>query len=86
MVKHKVLDWKSWLYGLGAGAIGGGANAVIGGVTINVVDPVRFNTEAGAFWQIVVTLFLANAALSAFLFLKQSPLPPVIEVDDGLES
>lgn len=82
MVKHKKLDWRSWLYGLGAGAIGGGSNAVIGGVSINLVDPAHFNTGAGVFWKIVVTLFLMNGALAAFLYLKQSPLPPVIEVDE----
>lgn len=71
------LDWGSWLYGLFYGAIGGGASAVVSGITVALNDPKDYGIGSGKFMGLVATVFLANAAMSMFLYLKQSPLPAV---------
>lgn len=68
-----MIDWRTWLRGLGAAVIGGAANAI----TLLIVDPVEFNFEAGLgrVWKVAIT----SAVLSAAFYLKQSPIPPAIE-------
>lgn len=64
-----------WIYGLLAAIIGGGANAVVGGATINMIDPHHFNAQTYDFYKLVFAMFLANACISMFMYLKQKPLP-----------
>ncbi len=71
------LDWGSWIYGLLYGAIGGGASAVVSGITVALNDPKDYGIGSGKFIGLVVTVFVANAAMSMFLYLKQTPLPAV---------
>lgn len=69
---------RTWLHGLIAGFIGGGSSAVVSGVTVTAISPQNFNFSG----QLVPTLelmgilFVFNGLLSAFAYLKQSPLPP----------
>ena len=79
MNEHAHFNWGEWLYGLFAAVIGGGANAVVGGVTLNLVDPSHFNAGNADLYKAVSTLFAANATMSFFLYLKQAPLPKLIE-------
>ena len=72
-------DWGNWLYGLLTAVITGGANAVVGGVSLNLVDPSHFNAQNADLYKVVWTLFLANGTMSFFLFLKQQPLPKLVE-------
>lgn len=72
------LDLGNWLYGLVAAVVGGGANAVVAGVAINIADPSHFNASTGPFYKIVGTVFAANATMSFFLYLKQTPLPKLV--------
>lgn len=73
---------RKWLHGLIAALIGGGASAVVAGVSVSAIKPADFNFAG----QIIPTielmgiLFVVNGVLSAFAYLKQSPLPP--EPDD----
>ncbi len=63
------MNWKPWLHGLISAFIGGGANVV---ATI-VIDPnvlADGMQKAGALW-------IASGAISAALYLKQSPLPKI---------
>lgn len=71
------LNWGAWLYGLFAGAIAGGASAVVSGVTVSLLDPKDYGVGSGNFFTLVGTVFITNAAMSMFLYLKQSPLPSV---------
>jgi hypothetical protein len=71
----KEMDWGNWLAGLWAAVIGGGANAVAGGVAINMVDPHHFNAQNSDFYRLVIGLFAANATVSFFMYLKQNPVP-----------
>ena len=64
-------DWKTWVHGLAAAAIGGGANAV----TLIIVEPSKFNATASG-WKNLGTAVLVSGIVSAALYLKQSPVPP----------
>jgi hypothetical protein len=66
---RKFTDWRTWVRGLAAAIIGGGANAV----TLMVVDPQQFNFDAGmpSLWKVT----LVSALLNAAFYLKQSPIP-----------
>ena len=75
------LDWRNWLYGLFSALIGGGAGAVTSAVSVSIMDPKDFNLMGAKTLQLAGMVFLVNGALSAFFYLKQSPLPSV--VNDG---
>jgi hypothetical protein len=72
------MDWGNWLKGLWAAVIGGGSNAVVSAVGLNMTDPNHFNSQTPDFYRVVGTLFCASAIVSFFMYLKQSPLPQVI--------
>lgn len=55
-------DWKSWLHGLGAAIIGGGASVFVGFVS-------------GASWTLTGKMAATAAVVNAAAYLKQSPLP-----------
>jgi len=67
----RIRDYRIWLRGLVAAAIGGGANAV----TAMIVDPTTFNLATGL--PQVGQMAAVSAAVSVALYLKQSPLPEV---------
>jgi hypothetical protein len=71
-------DWQNWLRGLWAAVIGGGANAVVNAVGLNMADPNHFNAQSSDFLKVIGTMFGSSAALAFFMYLKQSPLPQVI--------
>lgn len=69
-----------WLYGLGSAMIGGGSAAVVSGFTAMGFDPEKFNltNSSGIIHLLGLTAvnFFFSGILSAFFYLKQSPLPP----------
>ena len=71
-------DWDSWLYGMVAGFISGGAGAVVTGITVSGLDPNDFNFYTGRFYLLILVVFGANGILAAMAFLHQNPLPKVI--------
>ncbi len=76
------LDWGHWLKGLMAALIGGGAGGVTNGISANLILPDQVNVHGGLrnmLWLMGVS-FAINAALSAFFYLKQSPVPTEREV------
>ncbi len=62
-------NWKHWLKGLTAAAIGGAANSV----TVVIVDPISFDPAIHGRKLLMVALI--SGLISAALYLKQSPLP-----------
>lgn len=66
-----------WLHGLFAALIGGGASAVTSGIVLPAISPAAFNLQAQLFplLKASVSMFVVNGLFSAFLYLKQSPLP-----------
>lgn len=73
------LAWGGWLYGLFAAIIGGGAGAAGTGVAQVVVDPQH--SDIRHLLALMGTSFVVTGLLSAFAFLKQSPLPQVETVE-----
>lgn len=71
----KTMDWQNWLTGLWAAVMGGGANAVVAGIGINVADPTHFNAQNAAFYRTVGSVFAVGAIISFFMYLKQKPVP-----------
>jgi hypothetical protein len=76
MVKRRTLDWMSWLYGLVAGVITGAATAVVSMAGGQVVGAATFTPRQ------LLTVAGVSAIVNAALYLKQSPLPKVVEVDE----
>jgi hypothetical protein len=74
----KNYDWENWLSGLFAAVIGGGANAVVGAVGLNLSDPSHFNAKNNEFFKVVAVLFATSATVSCFMYLKQSPIPRLV--------
>lgn len=70
-------NWRVWLHGLLAAFIGGGASAVTAGVVAPAILPqsLNFHGQIVPLLQLCGALFLVNGLLSAFAYLKQSPLP-----------
>lgn len=71
------LEWGHWLYGLISGFIGGGASAISSFVANNFTDPKDFNLGSGLHHTLVNAgvNFLVAGGITAFAYLKQSPLP-----------
>lgn len=69
------MNWKTWLYSLVAGGIGGGANAVLGAI----VMPDVFNFSHDG-WVHLGKLALIGALVPVCTLLKQSPLPSFTSV------
>lgn len=79
------LKWVVWFYGLGKASIGGGAGAVVSGLTSIGLAPDKFNLVDWAGASKVITMmainFLVTAIISLVFYLKQSPLPELVEED-----
>jgi hypothetical protein len=73
-------DWRIWLRGAFAAAIGGGAH----GFTAMVIKPEEFNFDFG--WASLWRFTAISAGLSLALYLKQSPVPPQINNQDQASS
>jgi hypothetical protein len=69
----KRLDWKMWLYGVIAAAIGGGAAALTTIPAGQIFGAADFTPRQ------LASVFLGSAIASAALYLKQSPLPKIEE-------
>ena len=70
---------ETWAYGLGAAFVGGGSSSVASGLAAMGLDKDHFNLTdgMGATLKLMTIAFLINGIISAFLYLKQSPLPPL---------
>jgi hypothetical protein len=79
-VSKILLQWETWVYGLLAGFIGGGANAVIATFTACVIAPDKFNvgTQIHNFLVLLGATFLTSGVLSAMAYLSKSPLPSIV--------
>jgi len=66
-------NWRLWIKGLSAAAIGGAANSI----SVYIVDPVNFSD-----FSKLAKVALLSAILGAAFYLKQSPIPPDPISDD----
>jgi len=75
----KRLDFMGWIYGLLHACIGGGASAVTAGFAVSVIKPTDFPLASMASLKLMFWVFAVSAVKDGFLYLKQSPLPPIVE-------
>ncbi len=64
------MNWKTWLYTLAAGAIGGAASNVL--AVFSMPDVFNFSHEG---WVHIGKLAFVGAIVPMLTYLKQSPLP-----------
>jgi len=76
-----MLDWRNWLYGLFSGMIGGAATAGSSQLALAVSKGLGIEVDV-LHWKQLGMVMLVSGLVSAFAFLKQSPLPPK-ETDQG---
>ncbi len=69
--------WETWLKGIAAAGIAGGANGVITGFAAVGIDPQHFNLQAGLHSTLAIAAVSAmmSAIIGVAAYLKQSPLP-----------
>lgn len=75
------LDWSHWLYGLFGAVIGGGSGAVVGSLAAMGITPEKYDLSANLSntLKMFAACFILNAIISGFLWLKQKPLPDIVE-------
>lgn len=73
------LNWGTWLYGLLAAIIGGGAGAVVTAVSGAVILPNQVNLSAGfhSMLQLIYFSFILHGLISLAFYLQKSPLPSI---------
>ncbi len=75
------LKWETWLHGLVGGAIGGAANA--GASWIGMVSAKAAGLDVPTLNLKSLGIICGTSALlSAFLYLKQSPLPEISSITE----
>lgn len=74
-------NWEAWLYGLTAAFVGGGAGSMTSGLASMGIDPEHFNLGNGLTHTLALmgAAFMVNGLLSACLYLRQSPLPGMLQ-------
>ena len=83
MIKQMMhLDFMGWIYGLLSAIIGGGAGAVTAAVAAAIIKPQDFAFADASSLKLMFWVFIVNGTLNMFYYLKQSPLPPVVENGD----
>lgn len=79
-----------WLHGLAATFIGGGASAIVSGLTSMGFAPDKFNLSDLKGFAHLLGMMLANFAVTGFLsaafYLRQSPLPPDEDISPSPET
>jgi hypothetical protein len=75
--RHIMSKLETWLKGIAAAAIAGGANGVITGFAAVGIDPAHFNLQAGLHSTLAIAAVsaLMSAIIGVAAYLKQSPLP-----------
>jgi len=68
---------RTWLKGIVAAAVSGGAGGVLTGFAAVGIDPQHFNLQAGmnATFRIGAAAALINAVIGVAAYLQKSPLP-----------
>lgn len=67
----------TWLHGLVAAFVAGGASAVTGAFTASMLAPAEFNLngKTGHMLELMAAMFVINGVLGTMAYLKQSPVP-----------
>ena len=78
------LEVADWLRGLVAACVSGGSSAVVSGGVVAVQDPEHF--RGGGALKLMGLMFVTNAAMGMFLYLKQKPVPDVKTVTTTVQT
>lgn len=77
-ILHRLKDPLAWLWGLISGMIGGGATAALS--TVGLLAGNEFDSSIPTLnFKAICIVFVSGALVSAFTYLKQSPLPALEE-------
>ena len=79
----KKLDLLGWLYGLFHAAIGGGASAVVAGLSAGMIAPKELSFGGLGSLKLMGMCFLISAAINGFMYLKDSPVPKIVGVEEN---
>lgn len=84
MPTHLKMGWQKWLYSLLVAVIAGTSQSVVAwlgmaGASAAGIEVPTLNFKALGILMVSACLF------NLFTFLKQSPLPPAVEVEDSRE-
>lgn len=79
------MNWDAWLYGLLYGVIGGASNSVYSAFGALMVDPKDFAFGSAKSFHLIGWVFAFSGLMSAFLYLKQTPLPEMKKVEQTVE-
>jgi hypothetical protein len=80
-LKTRLKQPLTWLHGLIGGVIGGAANAVLASLGIVGAQAVGVEVKTLDYDQ-VVAIAISGGIIGAFLYLKQSPLPELVEEEE----
>lgn len=80
------IDLTDWLRGLIGGIVSGGANAIIGGFGVAMVDPTHFGVGTADSFKVMGTLFLFNGLLGGAAFLAKKPVPDIRTVTNTVQT
>jgi hypothetical protein len=74
-------EWGSWLNGLIAALIGGGAQGVVTALGLNYKDPQHWNMQTTALRAQVAYSFGVGATISFFMYLAKNTIPKVFRTE-----
>jgi hypothetical protein len=80
-MKHRILDWKTWALGLWAGIISGFSTSGLSALGISGLEMAGVKIAQLDIRQ-ALTIASVGGLVGAFLYLKQSPVPKEIEIDE----
>lgn len=78
---NRWLKWETWLHGLFGGAIGGAANAGSAWLGLALAKGSGLDVPTLNFKSLGI-ICATSALASAFLYLKQSPLPEISSITE----
>ena len=78
------MNWKCWLYGLTAAAIGGGATSLSSCLGMAAAKSAGVNVpDLNLYADLII--FVSGAIVAVSNYLKQSPLPPVTQSTNSIK-
>ena len=81
-IKNIIKGFNLWAYNLSVAAIGGGATSASSWLGVAAANQLGMNVPPMD-WQTLLIVFASGAMSSVFFYLKQSPLPPIEDEEDG---
>lgn len=81
----KISSPRIWLHGLASAFIGGGASAITADQGLILAERLGLNVVTLNLTEVGV-VFLSSGIVSAAMYLKQSPLPPLKSADSPTET